>query len=140
MAPDLLGTAGGTHAFDDRIMVECIGQDQAIGKEPGDRRDTRMVGHVARCEDERRLLAMQVRELGLQLHQRPIGARDVARAARARTHRARGGAHCFDHLRVLAHAEIIVGAPHDDVPLAVRAFPQGMGNCPALRSRSAKTR
>jgi len=27
----------------------------------------------------------------------------------------------------LAHAEIIVGAPHDDVPLAVRAFPQGMG-------------
>ena len=82
-----------------------------------------MVGHVARCENERRLLAMQVCELGLQLHQRAIRARDVARAARTRTHSARGGAHRFDHFRVLAHCKIIVRAPNDDIPLAVRTVP-----------------
>src|SRR6202035_2076154 len=83
-----------------------------------------MVGDVARRENQCRFLAMQVRQLGLELHQRPIRARDVARSARARTHRARRGAHRIDHLRVLAHAEIIVGAPDHDLPLAARAVPE----------------
>src|SRR6202000_289409 len=32
VAPDLPGTASGTYAFDHRIMVERIGQDQAVRK------------------------------------------------------------------------------------------------------------
>src|ERR1700730_12496627 len=127
VAPDLPGAAGGTHAFDHRIVVERIGQDQAIRKQPCDRRDARMVGHVARCENERRFLAMPSRPLVLELSQRPIRTRDVACPARARARRARGGAHCFDHLRMLAHAEIIAGAPYDDVTLAVRTVPERMG-------------
>src|SRR5882724_1823958 len=86
-----------------------------------------MVGYVARRENERSLLAMQIRELGLELHQRPIRTRDVARPARARAHRARGDAHRFDHLRMLSHAEIVVRTPYDDIPLAVRAIPERKG-------------
>src|SRR6267154_1535437 len=127
VAPNLPGTASGTHAFDHRIVIERIGQDQAVRKEPGHRRDARMVGHVARRENERRFLAMEIRKLGLQLHQRPVCTRDVARSAGAGSHPARGGAHRFDHLRVLAHAKIIVRAPDHDVPLAARAVPERMG-------------
>src|ERR1700730_6880490 len=75
---------------------------------------------------------MQVRELGLQLDQRPIRTRDVARPACTRTHRARGDAHRFDYLRMLAHAEIVVRAPYDDIPLAVRAIPERVGELSRL--------
>src|SRR5882757_5587091 len=127
VAPNLPGTASGTHAFDHRIVIERIGQDQAIRKEPGHRRDARMVGHVARSENKRRLLAMEISKLGLQLHQSPIRTRNIARSARARTHPARGGAHRFDYLWVLAHAKIIVRAPDHDIPLAAWAVPERMG-------------
>src|SRR5215213_1437095 len=52
-----------------------------------------------------------------------IGARDIARAAGARAHARRRLDHRADHLRMLAHAEIIVGAPDDDVALALRRMP-----------------
>src|SRR5258708_15942516 len=126
VAPNLPGTAGGTHSFDHRIMVECIGQDQAVRKQPRDRRDARVVGNIARRENECRFLAMQVGELGLQLYQRPICTRNVARSARARTHRAGGGTHRFDYLRMLAHAEIVVRAPDNDIPRAAWAVPERM--------------
>ena len=86
-----------------------------------------MVGHVARSEYERRLLAVQLRKLSLQLHQGPIRTRNVACSASAGPHRARGGAHRFDYLRMLAHGEIIVRAPDHDIPLAARAVPERMG-------------
>src|ERR1700704_6731245 len=86
-----------------------------------------MVGHVTRCENERRFLTMQVSKLSLQPYQRPICARDVARSARASTHRARGATHRFNHFRMLAHSKIVVGAPDDDIPLAARAVPERMG-------------
>src|SRR5258708_1276246 len=127
MAPDLLGTASGTHAFDHRIVVERIGQDQAVRKELGDRRDARMVGHVAGRENECCLLAMQVRKLGLQLHQSTVRTRDVARPAPARTHLASVASHRFDYLRVVAHAEIVVRAPYNDIPLPARAVPKRVG-------------
>src|ERR1700676_5481815 len=69
---------------------------------------------------------MQVGKLGLQIYQRPICARNVARSARARTHRTRRGAHRFDYLGMLAHAEVVVRAPDDDIPLAARAVPVRM--------------
>src|SRR5437763_6276210 len=86
-----------------------------------------MVGHIARRENERRFLAMQLRQLGLELHQRAIRTRDVARPTRTCTHPARGRAHRFDHFWVLAHAEIVVGAPEHDIVLAVRTIPESMG-------------
>src|SRR5690606_29721394 len=47
-----------------------------------------------------------------------VGA-DVAGAAGASAHVMQGGFHRLDHLRVLAHAQVVVGAPHDDRALAV---------------------
>ena len=41
-----------------------------------------------------------------------VGAGDVARAAGAGAVLADGGDHGVPHGRVLAHAEIVVGAPH----------------------------
>src|SRR5271156_3423365 len=72
VAPDLPGTARGAHAFNHRIVIVSVGQDQAIWEESGDRRNTRVVGHIAGSENEGRLLAMQVRKLGLQLYNSPI--------------------------------------------------------------------
>jgi len=107
-------------------MVERVGQDQAVRQEPCDRRDACVVGHVAGCEDECRFLTMQVGKLGLQLHEGSICTGDVARSTRARTDRARGDAHRFNHFRMLTHAQIVIRAPDNDIPLAARAVPERM--------------
>ena len=67
---------------------------------------------------------MQVGELALQLDQRMIGAGDIAGAAGAGAHAGGGLDHGADHLGVLGHAEIVVGAPDHDVARAVRRMPQ----------------
>ena len=70
----------------------------------------------------------QIGELGFELDQRMVRAGDVAGAAGAGAD-ARGGLHHgADHLRVLAHAEIVVGAPDGDLALAVRR----QGRCGVL--------
>ena len=66
---------------------------------------------------------MQVGEFRLELHQGVMGARDVAGAAGAGADPGRGLDHGADHLRVLAHAEIVVGAPDHDVARPVRGMP-----------------
>ena len=71
-------------------------------------------------EDERRLLAMKVGELALKLHERMIRARNIARPTGARPHPCRDLDHCANHFRMLAHAEIIVGAPDHDLTRALR--------------------
>ena len=75
----------------------------------------RLVGDVARGEDQRRFLAVQLGELALERHVQRVGAGDVARAAGARALRADRRLHGLDHDRMLAHGEIVVGAPHGDV-------------------------
>ena len=69
---------------------------------------------------------MQIGKLALKLDQRMIVAGDVAGAAGAGAHAGRGLHHGADHLRVLAHAEVIVRAPDDDVLRPVRRMPDGM--------------
>ena len=66
---------------------------------------------------------MQVGELALELDQRMVGAGDVAGAAGAGAHAGRGLDHGADHLGVLAHAEVVVRAPHDDVARPFRGVP-----------------
>ena len=106
------------------LWFQRVRQDQAVRQQLGDGRNAGLVRHVARGEHQRRLLAVQVGKLGLQFNQRMIGAGDIARAARARAHARRGLDHRADHLRVLPHAEIVVGAPDHDVPLALRRMPE----------------
>src|SRR5579871_5301391 len=52
-----------------------------------------------------------------------VGAGDIARAAGAGAD-ARGSLnHCADHLRMLAHAQIVVGAPDHHVARPLRRMP-----------------
>jgi hypothetical protein len=67
MAPNLLFHAGTPYALDHRIVVPGIRQDHTVWKQLGDSRDAGLVGHIARGEDQRRFLAVQVGEFALQL-------------------------------------------------------------------------
>ena len=126
VAEDLLVAARVADARDHRIVVVGVGQDQAVRNEPGDGRDAGLVGDVAGGEDQRRLLAVQVGELALERDQRMVGARDVARAAGPGAHAGRGLDHGADHLGMLAHAEVVVGAPDHDVARPLRGVPDGV--------------
>ncbi len=55
-----------------------------------------------------------------------MGARDVAGAAGAGADPRGGLDHGADHFRVLAHAEIVVGAPDHDIARALRRVPDRM--------------
>jgi hypothetical protein len=69
---------------------------------------------------------MEVGEFLLELNQRMIGAGDVAGAAGAGADAGGGLDHGADHLRMLAHAEIVVGAPDHDIARALRRVPHRM--------------
>ena len=86
----------------------AAGQQLLQGRQRG------VVGDIGRGEEQRRRLAVQVGELGLQLDVVVRGAGDVARAARAGAGGIERGVHGGEHGGVLAHAQIVVGAPHGD--------------------------
>ena len=141
VAENLLVAAGLADALDHRIVVVGVRQDQAVRNQLGDGRDAGLVRDIARGEDQRGGLAVQVGELALQLDQRMVGAGDVAGAAGAGAHAGRGLDHGADHLGVLAHAEIVVGAPdHDLARRPAGNARRACGKRPAMRSRSANTR
>src|SRR5215469_1479562 len=57
-------------------------------------------------------------------------AGDIAGAAGAGAHPGRGLDHGADHFRMLAHAEIVVGAPDDDAFRPLRRMPHRMRKAP----------
>src|SRR4051794_33924472 len=71
--------------------------------------------HIARGEDQRRLAAVQIGELALEQEMHMAVAGDVAGAAGAGPDRSQCLLHRRQHGLVLAHAEIIVRAPHRDL-------------------------
>src|SRR5262249_51399976 len=89
-----------------------------------------LVRDIAGGEDQRRLLAVQVGELTLELDHRMIVAGDVTGAASAGAHPRRRFDHGANHLRMLAHAKIIVRAPDHDRARAVRGMPYCMRETP----------
>ena len=106
---------------DHRGVVELVGEDHAAGEQLAERRQRRLVRHVARGEQQRGLLAVEARKLGLELDMIMGVAADVAGAARAGADFVQRLLHRLDDGRVLAHAEIIVGAPDGDRLGAVMA-------------------
>ena len=111
---DALGPAVAAHAFDHRGMVQRVGIDDQPRKELGQRRQRGIVGNVGRGEQQRRFLAMQIRKLGLKPLVIDGGAGNVARPARTGAGGVDRLVHRVQHDRVLAHAQVIVAAPHRD--------------------------
>ena len=66
---------------------------------------------------------MQIREFALELDEPVILSRKCCGCRRPRSHAGRGLDHCVDHLRVLPHVEIVVGAPDHDVAWALQRVP-----------------
>ncbi len=123
---DLPLAAGLANAFDHRIVVERIGKNEAVGNELCDGRNAGLVGDVARGEEQGCFLAVEVGKFMLELHQGMMGAGDVAGASGAGADAGCGLDHRANHLWVLAHAEVVVGAPDDDVAGAFRRMPHRM--------------
>ena len=111
VTPDLLLASGPAHALDHRVVVERVREDQAVRHQRGDGRDAREVRDPAGGEDEPGLLAVKVGELGFELDDAMMGAGDVARAACAGAVLVRRGGRRAAHVRVAAHAEVVVRAP-----------------------------
>ena len=63
-----------------------------------------------------------------------IGAGDISRPAGADAHAGRGRDHGVDHCGMLAHAEVVVGAPDHDIARTLRRMPDRMREltCDAL--------
>ena len=127
VAEDALGTAIAAHALDHRGVVQRVGIDDQPGEQFGQRAQGRVIGDIGRGEQQRRFLAVQIGQLGLQLLVIHRGAGDVAGAAGACAGCVDGVMHRVQHNRVLAHAQIVVAAPHGDVLLgAVGTGPDRM--------------
>ncbi|MNI46795.1 hypothetical protein D3C73_1012770 [compost metagenome] len=126
---DVLLHARAAHALDHGGVVQGVGKDHRPRQARRQRRQGRIIGRIARGEQQRRLLAVQIGQIALQQDVFVASAGDVARAARARAI----GADCplrrLDHLGVDAHRQIVVRAPDGDGPLA----PVIPGVGPALR-------
>ena len=112
--PQHLVGAGVADAFDHRGVVAFVREDHGIGDLGAEGRERGPVRDVARGEEQRRFLAVQVCEFAFEDQVVVVGAGDVARATRARA----AGLHRVDHRRddigVLAHAEVVVRAPDGD--------------------------
>ena len=128
---DLVG-AGMADAFDHRGVVLFVRQDHRVRDLAAEGRQRRPVRDVARGEEQSAFLAVQV---GKFLFQKDVvvgRARDVAGAARAGA----AGLYCVHHrghdVRVLAHAEVVVGTPDRHLFLgAIRPVAFGLGEAAA---------
>ncbi len=105
--------------LDHRGVVQFVGEHDAARQPRRERAQRRPVRHVAGVEQQRGFGAVQIGQLALQQHVVVVGAGDIARAAGAGAAPIDRRVHRRQHLRVLAHAEIVVGAPHRHLAAAV---------------------
>ena len=111
MAEDALVGPAVANAVDHRGVVHLVGIDNGVGQNLGQRRQRRLVGNIARSEQQRRFLAMQAGELALKLDMIMVVAGDIAGAARPGAELVNRLVDGLDHLGMLRHAQIIVAAP-----------------------------
>jgi hypothetical protein len=116
-----------THPLDHRIVVEGIRIEYATRDLRCQRRQSRHVGDIAGRKQQRGFLAMQVRQFALQQYVVMVGAGNVARAAGAGAAALEPLLHRGDRVGILAHPEIIVGAPDRDVVNDVAVMTIGPG-------------
>ena len=121
VAEDALFAARIADARNHRGMVQLVGEDDAAGQQLGEGGERRFVRDIARGEEQSRFLAMQIRKFGFQVDMIMGVAADIAGAARAGADVVQRFLHRGDHLGMLAHGEIVVGAPDSNRLGAVMA-------------------
>ena len=132
---------GVADALDHAGVVQASDRMTQPGSRAPSVRERRPVRDVARGEEQRRRLAVQVGELALEQHVVVGGAGDVAGAAGAGAAAVDRLVHGREHRRVLPHAEVVVRAPDGDLGRPVRRRSAGRaGSRRCSRSSSAKTR
>ena len=109
-------------ALDHRGVVQFIGQHDAARQPRRERAQRRPVRHVAGVEQQRGFGAVQIGQLAFEHDVVMVGAGDVPGAAGAGAATVDRRMHRRQHLRVLAHAEIVVGAPYRHLATAVAAI------------------
>ena len=102
-------------AGDHRGVVVGVRDDHAARQGLPQRPERRLVGDIARGEQERGLGPVKPREFLFEQDVVVAGSGDVARASRAGADPVQRLVHRRDDLGVLPHAEIVVAAPHGDV-------------------------
>src|SRR5437588_12422313 len=112
---------------DHRGMVLLIRQNETIRQQPADRAERRLIGHIAGREGESGLLAVQIREFGLERDDGMAIAGDVAGTSGPGAHPPRGLDHRIDDSGMASHPEIVVRAPYHDVSGDTGAAPGSMG-------------
>ncbi len=133
---DALVAARMADAGDHRGVILLIRIDHAAGQQTTDGGQRRLVGDEAGGEQERRGFAVQARQLALEQHVQVCGAGDVARAAGAGAHPVHRLDRSVQDHGMLAHAQVVVGAPHGDgIRLGV-----GMDIATGARKRARLTR
>ena len=131
MAENLLLGAAVADARDHRGVVQRVRQYDDAGDFLRQGRQRRLVRDIARSKDQRRLAPVQIGQLAFEFEMQMPVAGDVARAAGAGPERLDRPGHRRQHVRVLAHAEIIVRAPHRDLgPDAVIVSPREAAAAP----------
>jgi len=115
MREDDTRRAAATDAGDHRCVVRRVGVDRASGQMTAERGERRVVGDIAGPEHEGTALAVQVGELRFERDEGRVRSGDVPRAARTRAVAFEGLVGCPDGDRMMAHAEIVVAAPDDDL-------------------------
>ena len=111
---DARRSAAVANALDHGGVVRCVGEDDTARHARCQRPERGPVGDIAGGEQEGLLLAVQVGQFPLEQHVIVICAGDVAGAAGSRAAAVQSLMHRREHDRVLAHAQIVVGAPDGD--------------------------
>ena len=127
MFPDDALGAAVPDALDHRGVVERIGQDHAVRDACRQGAEGGPVGDIAGREDQRVFLAVQIGQFVFQQDMMMVGARNIARAPCPGAAFVDHPVHRFGYLGMLAHAEIIVGAPDRDLGGAVFHIAGSMG-------------
>ena len=122
MAENALFAARIADARDHAGVVKFVGKDDAAGQQTRQRRQRRFVRDIARREQQSGFLAVQVGQFAFQIDMIVGVAADIARAARTGTDIVQRLFHRGDHLGMLPHGEIVVGAPDSDWLGAVMAM------------------
>ena len=115
--------------LDHRRVVHTVGEDDATGHLAAERRECRIVGDVARAENERRGLAVERSEFLLESKMHLTVTSNVAGPTGTRAVFVERAVHRLEHDWVLGHAQVVVGAPHIDlVALGARVCDRELGS------------